>query len=105
MQGLVYFGLERAASASRGRSFPPRSGAGGRGSPQFPFLVARFSAEVCRVSQGLSAECGGFYSWWQKSVLLYLFGDVVNNRVYVLGPSNGARETDLGALFEKIKDG
>lgn len=92
MQGLVHFELLQAASASRGRSFPPRTGAGGRGSPQFSFLVAGFSAEVCTVSQGLSAEGGGFYSWWQKSVLLYLLGDVVNNCVYVLGPSNGARE-------------
>lgn len=60
MQGLVHFELLRAATASRGRSFPPRTGAGGRGSPQFSFLVAGFSAEVCTVNQGLSAEGGGF---------------------------------------------
>lgn len=92
MQGLVHFELLRVATASRGRSFPPRTGAHGLGSPQFSFLVAGFSAEVCTVSQGLSDEGGGFHSWWQKSVLLYLLGGVVNNSVYVLGPSNGVQE-------------
>lgn len=72
---LGYFGLQWAASASRGRSSPSRTGAGGRGSPQFPLLAMRFSAEVCIESQGVRGESGAFYSWWPKLVPLYPLGD------------------------------